>query len=110
MGRRKKTDIVENPTPIMEKDMNTPVVSDETEVAEPMKVDEPIQEETPTEEKPVPVAKRLKSNSTLINVRESPNGEVLFRLNRGQKVMVEEEKDGWTKICAYVMTELVGEL
>ena len=104
MGRRKKTDIVENSTPMKEEDINTPVISDETEVAEP------IQEETPTEEKPVLVAKRLKSNSTLINVRESPNGEVLFRLNRGQKVMVEEEKDGWTKICAYVMTELVGEL
>lgn len=104
MGRRKKTDIVENPTPMREEEMNAPVVSDETEIAEP------IQEETPVVEKPAPVAKRLKSNSTLINVRESPNGEVLFRLNRGQKVIVEEEKDGWTKICAYVMTELVGAL
>lgn len=110
MGRRKKTDIVENPTPMKEENMNIPVVSDETEVAEPMQVDKPVQEETPMEEKPAPVAKRLKSSSTLINVRESPNGEVLFRLNRGQKVMVEEEKDGWTKICAYVMTELIGEL
>lgn len=110
MGRRKKTDIVENPTPMMKEDINAPVVSDETEVAESLQDEEPVQEKTPMEEKPAPVAKRLKSNSTLINVRESPNGEVLFRLNRGQKVMVEEEKDGWTKICAYVMTELVGEL
>lgn len=110
MGRRKKTDIVENPTPMKEEDMYTPIVSSETEVAKLTQVDKPVQEETPMEEKPAPVAKRLKSSSTLINVRESPNGEVLFRLNRGQKVMVEEEKDGWTKICAYVMTELVGEL
>ena len=37
--------------------------------------------------------------------------EWLAKKQQQQEEYIKElEKDGWTKICAYVMTELVGEL
>ena len=109
MGRRKKIDVVaENPTPMENDALNLPVEEKTEEAVEESKqeVIEPVKED----EIKSPVAKRVNSPSSLVNVRESPNGEILFRLNNGQKIMVEDEKDGWSKITAYIMTELVGEL
>lgn len=128
MGRRKKSEIVEEQvTPMKEDAMNVPVeevndeVIEESEVASEVKeeVTEPV-EESPVEEvkedvveevkKFEPVKKRIQSTSSLVNVREKPDGEVLFRVQNGTAVVVEDEVDGWCKITGYVMKELVGEL
>lgn len=128
MGRRKKFEIVEEQvTPMKEDAMNVPVEEVKDEVIEESEVASEVKEEVtePVEEAPVeevkeevveevkkfePVKKRIQSTSSLVNVREKPDGEVLFRVQNGTAIVVEDEVDGWCKITGYVMKELVGEL
>ena len=59
--------------------------------------------------KPSCVKKRILSTSNLVNVREKPDGEVLFRIHNGAPIIVEETKNGWCKISGYVMEALIGD-
>ena len=87
MGRKKKVEeSVENIIPMNEDAMNLPV-----------------------EQCNNPVKKRIRTGSSLVNVREAPNGEVMFRIQNGTPILVDEIKDGWAKISGYVMVELIGD-
>ena len=66
----------------------------------------PVVEEK-KEEKKAPVPKVVVTTASKVNVRKVPNGDVLFMINNGSQVMVEEEKDGWSKVTGYIMTELL---
>lgn len=66
----------------------------------------PVVEEK-KEEKKAPVQKVVVTTASKVNVRKVPNGDVLFMINNGSQVMVEEEKDGWSKVTGYIMTELL---
>lgn len=112
MGRRKKTEIVEQVVPMSDEALNAPVEETKNVKTEDVQNNEPITEPVIARQEEIknPVLKRVKSPSSLVNVRQSPNGEILFRLNNGAKIMVEEEKDGWSKITGYIMTDLVGVL
>ena len=129
MGRRKKTEtVVENPTPMEEGAMNlseeSGAVEEKTEVSSE-KVEEKVEnslekvednvadailgaENIPVvEEKKEPVQKVVVTTASKVNVRKVPNGDVLFMINNGSQVMVEEEKNGWSKVTGYIMTELL---
>ena len=133
MGRRKKTEtVVENPTPMEEGALNLPeesgAVEEKTEVSSE-KVEEKVENslekvednvadailgaenvpvvEEKKEEKKAPVQKVVVTTASKVNVRKVPNGDVLFMINNGSQVMVEEEHDGWCKIVGYVMSELL---
>lgn len=83
MPRIKKNKIVEEP--VVE---STPVEA----------VEEAIAEESVIEES-ITVAKTEKIiNTECLNIRKKANGEVICQLYRNTPVIVESEKDGWTKI------------
>lgn len=120
MGRKKKSEgfVEEVVKPMAEDEMN-PSVEEQVEEKEKTLVEE-VKEESPVEvsveEKkeevvaPVaPVKKRIKSNSTLVNVRDGIEGEVLFRIQNGTPIVVEEDLGEWVKISGYVLKALVGD-
>lgn len=137
MGRKKKSveNVNEVIVPMKEDAMNEPVLA-ESEENEVIEEASDVKEEIPTVEEKVveseieevsksepeknddsrasvlssPTKMRIHSSSSLVNVRQSPNGDVLFRIANNTPVLVEEEKDGWCKITGYVMKELVGVL
>ncbi len=119
MGRRKKSvDVVENPVEMQENAINLPEevveessaeekienISPAVEDSAPEKIPEITPEILPSESKKM----RIHSNTNLVNVREKPDGEVLFRLQNGSPVVVEEEGDKWVKVCGWVMKDLIG--
>lgn len=121
MGRRKKSnEVVENPVEMKEDALNLPVdeVAEESGVEEEIVKNEPV-EETAPEIIPEPTLEilpsepkkmRIHSNTNLVNVRDNPDGEVLFRLQNGSPILVEEEHGKWVKVCGWVMKDLVGVL
>lgn len=125
MGRRKKSvEVVENPVEMKEDALNLPVEEVAEEKTEE-KIEEPVEvkAEVPVKESVVadvevkepvvvaePVKKRIKSTSSLVNVRATPDGEVLFRIKNETPILVEKEEGEWVKVTGYVMKALVGEL
>lgn len=94
MGRRKKVEeAIENPVPMAEDAMNSPI--------------EDTQETTAPEPFGFPCRKKIVSPTSKVNVRDGIGGNVLFTLDKGTEVIVEEEKEGWCKITGYVMSDLV---
>jgi hypothetical protein len=84
---------------------------EEKEKQAEMPIEEPVEEKT-EEVAPVvavPLKKRIKSNSTLVNVRDGVEGEVLFRIQNGTPIVVEEDLGDWVKISGYVLKALVGD-
>ena len=131
MGRKRKdVNVTENPTPMVEDAVNLPVddVKDESTEIETENVVEAPVEDAPVEEAPVeenepveekteeaplasePVFKRIQCPVSLVNVRDKPDGEVMFIIRNNSKVIFEGEKDGWVKISGYVMADLVKDL
>ena len=120
IGRKKKSEgFVEEVVKPMADDAMNPSVEEQVEEKEETLVEE-VKEESPVEvsveEKkeevvaPVaPVKKRIKSNSTLVNVRDGIEGEVLFRIQNGTPIVVEEDLGEWVKISGYVLKALVGD-
>ena len=116
MARKKKTEnVVENPTPMEEDAMNLPEVDNvESENVE-QEVVEPSVEELPTvieDEKDAnaiqaPIFKVISSKTSLVNLRVEPEGEVIRTVRTGSKVLVVEEKDGWSKVQGYIKSELL---
>lgn len=138
MGRRKKVvDVVETPTEMNEDAMNAPVEEEINDFVEPQtenrivfdnKVESVVEdvpninvpvveenEEEYVEEAPKPLAsepvfKKIQCSASLVNVREKPDGDVMFTIRNLSKVRVEGEENGWVKISGYVMKELVKDL
>lgn len=131
MGRRKKEIIEEKPVEMVENAMNEPVQTEDLVES----VSEEVTEEVPTVEVPVvddfveaeiteapveditssniekePVFKKIQCGASLVNVREKPDGDVLFTIRNLSKVRVEGEENGWVKISGYVMADLVKDL
>ena len=117
MARKKKTvdDVNEVIEPMKDDAMNPPVEEDRTE--EVGVVDDAINENEevvdprndPIKISSEPKKMRIKSTSSLVNVRENPDGEILFRIQNGTPIIVTEEVEGWCKIEGWVMKALVGE-
>lgn len=129
MGRKRKEEtVIENPTPMAEDAMNLPVeekVEVENEVNEELvenpveNVEEAVVEEERAEEEALkepeknaeqiiaPIFKTVRSNTSLVNVRLEPEGEVLYTIRNGSRVACLEEKDGWTKVVGYIKSELL---
>lgn len=116
MARKKKTfdDVNEVIEPMKDDAMNPPeedraedvgVVDDA--IKEKEEVVDPIND--PIKVSSEPKKMRIKSTSSLVNVRENPDGEILFRIQNGTPIIVTEEVDGWCKIEGWVMKALVGE-
>jgi len=38
------------------------------------------------------------SGATYVNLRTEPNGDIIGRVNRGDKVLVLEDRDGWAEV------------
>ncbi len=94
MPRKKKVEEVkEAVVPMSEDAMNPPVDTYTEEAAEETFV--------------FPCRKKIVSPTSKVNVRDGVGGNVLFTLDKGTEVIVEEEKDGWCKITGYVMSDLV---
>lgn len=119
MSRKKKSEIVEEITPMKDGDMNEPIIDTTEEVTEKIEpVVEKVKEEVKEEVKPVakaepkkePVFKKIVCPASAINVRDGAEGNILFTIKNYSKVMVEDEADGWTKIVGYVKSELVHSL
>lgn len=119
MGRRKKSvDFIENPVEMKVDAINLPEeVAEECSAEEKIEVISPAVEESAPETIPEiapeilsskPKKMRIHSNTNLVNVREKPDGEVLFRLQNGSPISVESEDGAWVKICGWVMKDLVG--
>lgn len=112
MPRKKKSEIVveEVIEPMKEDAMNPPVDNAENEKSvESENHLENNSENSPSSLSSEPVKMRIRSSSNLVNVRQEPNGEVLFRLQNGSPILVEPFDDKWVKISGYVMKELIGE-
>lgn len=114
MGRKKKTDIVETVEPMKEDAMNLPeserVSADNGLInakQENMAFFEDREPANIVEKTPEVVEKVISTSASKVNVRNAPNGEVLFTVNNGSKVLVEEEKDGWCKVTGYIMSGLL---
>lgn len=102
MPRKKKTETVEEKIEPMKEDaMNLPV-EEKTET----KVDSFAVSSARRE----PVKKRINAPSNLVNVREAPDSQVMFRLQNGTPVLVEDYDEKWVKISGYVMKSLISEL
>ena len=130
MGRRKKEFVEEKPVAMVENAMNEPVEEEIKDTVEPQT--ENVVVDVPTVEVPVaeevkeaeitespkaenePVFKKIQCSASLVNVRDNPNGDVLFTVRNLSRIRVENEVevDGvkWTKISGYVMSELVKDL
>lgn len=71
----------------------------------------PVKDETPMEEAMNPPVenqcKRISKAHSRVNIRDGAEGNVMFALSSGVKVLVEEEKDGWSKIVGYVRSDLL---
>ena len=74
-------------------------------VQEPVK--EKIDEITLEPLTSVPRKMKINSSSTFVNIRENPDGEVMFFLKNNTPILVEEEHDGWCKVSGWVMSALV---
>ena len=68
---------------------------------------EPIVAELRAEPKKEVVEKTISTSASRVNVRKCADGDVLFTVANGSKVLVEDEHDGWSKITGYVMTSLL---
>ena len=131
MGRKKKEvveEVKENIKPMEDDALNLPFddVDAPVEVSDNLVVDEAPVEVAETSadfsdnlvinENPVnvkndaPVMKKIQCSASAVNVRACADGEVLFTVKNLSKVLVEDEKDGWSKITGYVMTDLIKEL
>ena len=105
MPRKKKSEIVEEKIEPMKDDaMNLPVEEKEEEKVE-VKNDTPAVSSARRIEK-----KRINAPSNLVNVREAPDSEVMFRLQNGTPVLVEDYDEKWVKVSGFVMKSLIGEL
>lgn len=131
MGRRKKEIIEEKPVEMVENAMNEPVqtedlvesvseeVSEEAPTVEVPVVDDfveaeiteaPVEDTTPANMEKEPVFKKIQCGASLVNVREKPDGDVMFTIRNLSKVRVDGEENGWVKISGYVMADLVKDL
>ena len=122
MGRRKKEITPEKPVEMINDAMNIPV----EEANEPvLPSEDPVEAlivdaEAPSIEEPISATiepieikiapKKISCTASRVNVREKPDGDVLYTIPNLSKVMVEKEENGWCKIVGYVMSELVKEI
>ena len=118
MGRKKNSELEnEAVTPMEEGAINPPVEEEvASETVEEKKEDVVEEKKEVKEEKKeskkasYPVIKKVSSPTTLVNFRKEPEGEIFFTVRNSSKVTVVAEKDGWSKIEAYVKTELLGDI
>lgn len=112
MPRKKKSEeIVETVEPMKDDAMNPPV---ENPSVNEKNVDfenlsEKNDENSPSSLSSFASKKIIRTSANFVNIRQEPNGEILFKIPNGSHILVEEDCGEWLKVTGYVMKSLVSD-
>lgn len=112
MPRKKKSEeIVETVEPMKDDAMNPPVENpsyDEKNV-DSENLSKKNDEITPSRLSSAISKKIIRTSANYVNIRQEPNGEILFKIPNGSPILVEEDCGDWFKITGFVMKSLVSD-